>query len=98
MLVFAAVAERLFAADPDFGNGLGESFITLFALSTSVNNPSCWMGLYGENKANAVFFILFLLMTRFYVHSVVLGLILNVYNATLKHTMTILEAERQVRS
>jgi hypothetical protein len=96
ILFFAAVAKVLFAEDPDFGNGLGESFITLFALSTSVNNPSCWMGRYLENKVNAVFFVLFLLMTRFYVHSVVLGLILYNYKSTLKHSMAILEAERKV--
>eukprot|EP00520_Triparma_pacifica_P006908 CAMPEP_0118638066 /NCGR_PEP_ID=MMETSP0785-20121206/3484_1 /TAXON_ID=91992 /ORGANISM="Bolidomonas pacifica, Strain CCMP 1866" /LENGTH=441 /DNA_ID=CAMNT_0006529287 /DNA_START=471 /DNA_END=1792 /DNA_ORIENTATION=+ len=95
ILLFSLIAESLFAADANFGKGLGESFITLFALSTSVNNPSCWMSLYASNKANAIFFVIFLLLTRFYVHSVVLGVIVRAYTATLRNIMTVLEAERK---
>ena len=94
ILCFSILAETAFSSDSHFGNGVGESFITLFALSTSVNNPACWMELYNDSRVNAAFFVAFLILTRFYVHSVVLGVILHHYTLTLKFMMDAQEGER----
>jgi len=65
ILLFSLVASSLFSHNANFYS-VSRSFVTLFALSTSVNNPACWMELYKESQWNALFFIVFLLSTLFY--------------------------------
>ena len=79
--IFSAAGHLLYVGlDPGFDTSF-HSFITMFALSTSVNNPSCWMGLYFRSGWNALFFITFLLLSLFLVHCLVLGLVVKAYSS-----------------
>lgn len=78
IFAYASCATALYSRDRQFAS-LGASFATLFELATSVNNPSCWMPLYRENKANAFFFVSFLLTSFFLVKNVLIAVSLNLY-------------------
>ena len=49
------------------------------SVSTTVVNPSIWMPTYNESPWNAAFFVLFNVVTIFYVHSLVLSVVFQVF-------------------
>ena len=79
VLVYAVCATYLYSRDSQFSD-VSTSWVTLFTLSTSVNNPSCWMPLYKESKSSALFFISFLLVTFFAVKNLVIAVSVNLYH------------------
>ncbi|GMH82370.1 hypothetical protein TrVE_jg6668 [Triparma verrucosa] len=84
-LIFCfSLAAVLLYSDDEYFKDLSHSFVTLFALSTTVNNPSSWIALYKRSPFNSLFFITFLTCSLFYVHSIVLGLVLNEYSKGFK--------------
>ena len=78
ILMFAAVACRMFADFEGFGN-LEEAWLSLFELATTVVNPSIWMPMYKESKYSALFFVTFIMITVFYLHSLVLSVVFQTY-------------------
>jgi hypothetical protein len=78
ILMFAAVGCRLFAGYEQFEN-LSTAWISLFELSTTVVNPSIWMPMYRDYRASAVFFIFFVVVCVFYLHSLVLSVVFSTY-------------------
>ncbi len=84
--LFSLLAYSMFAHDKNFTT-IFHSFVTLFALSTSVNNPACWMPLYAESRINAVFFIFFLLFSFFYTQKLVLAVVMDGFNANFRRVV-----------
>lgn len=79
ILMFAAVAVRLFQhISPEF-ESLSGSWLSLFELSTTVVNPSLWMPMYEHSHSSAGFFILFVVVSTFYLHSLVLSVVFQTY-------------------
>ena len=78
ILMFAAVACRLFQDYEGF-ESLYVAWISLFELSTTVVNPSLWMPMYHDSKLSSIFFVLFIVVNVFYVHSLVLSVVFQTY-------------------
>lgn len=78
ILMFAAVACRLFPQYEAF-HKLHTAWLSLFELSTTVNNLSLWMPMYANNHTSAIFFIVFVVITVFYLHSLVLSVVFQSY-------------------
>ena len=78
ILMFAAVACRLFHQFNEFRD-LVSSWLSLFELSTTVVNPSIWMPIYQHSPCAAAFFVVFIVTFVFYLHSLVLSVVLSTY-------------------
>jgi len=78
ILMFAAVACRLFHNFASFAT-LELAWLSLFELSTTVVNPSIWMPIYQVNKLSALFFVIFIVTSVFYLHSLVLSVVFQTY-------------------
>mmetsp|Transcript_7744 Transcript_7744/g.21572 ORF Transcript_7744/g.21572 Transcript_7744/m.21572 type:complete len:1190 (+) Transcript_7744:283-3852(+) len=78
ILMFAAVASHIFREYATFGD-LSTSWLSLFELSTTVVNPSIWMPIYEESRFSAIFFIIFIVIAVFYLHSLVLSVVFSTY-------------------
>ncbi|KAG7368073.1 ion transport protein [Nitzschia inconspicua] len=98
ILTFAAVACRLFSNDENFQT-LGRSWLSLFALSTTVVNPSIWMPAYNDSRWNAIFFVTFIVVGVFYLHSLVLSVVFQVFikSATEVHRRSVSDKEQSLR-
>ncbi|GMI54852.1 hypothetical protein TeGR_g11453, partial [Tetraparma gracilis] len=95
IFLFSCGANQLFGGiDEHFGT-LFHSFLTMFALSTSVNNPSCWIRLYNSSKWNALFFVCFLLLTYFFIQKIYIAVILEQYNKMAAERLELHRAQRQ---
>eukprot|EP00536_Pseudo-nitzschia_multiseries_P010321 jgi/Psemu1/202884/e_gw1.309.2.1 len=79
ILIFASVAYRMFGNDFDDFADLQTSWLSLFQLSTTVNNPSLWMPIYAAAPSNSIFFVIFIVMCVFYYHSLVLSVVFQTY-------------------
>ena len=53
-------------------------------MSTTVVNPSIWMPTYNESPWNAVFFVIFIVVSIFYLHSLVLSVVFQVFIQSAK--------------
>ena len=49
------------------------------AVSTTVVNPSIWLPTYSESPWNAIFFVVFIVVSVFYLHSLVLSVVFQVF-------------------
>ena len=78
ILMFAAVACRLFHEFENFRD-LYKAWISLYELSTTVVNPSIWMPAYEASQFSAIFFVLFIVTSVFYMHSLVLSVVFQTY-------------------
>lgn len=58
-----------------------ESLLTVlpFEVSTTVVNPSLWMPMYNDSRRNAIFFVFFIIVGFFYLHSLVLSVVFSTY-------------------
>ncbi|CAB9517978.1 Two pore calcium channel protein [Seminavis robusta] len=79
ILSFAAVAVRLFGSDFESFRHLSVAWLSLFKLSTTVVNPSIWMPMYQSTRWSAIYFVLFIIVTLFYMHSLVLSVVFQTY-------------------
>lgn len=68
ILSFATVACQLYTKYDSF-HDLSTAFLSLFQLSTTVVNPSLWMPMYAQHRTAAFFFVLFVVTSVFYLHS-----------------------------
>ena len=84
---FSAIGHELYGSIDAGFSSFFHSFVTMFALSTSVNNPSSWLALYKQNRLNSLFFIAFLILSLFYVHCLVLGLVVKAYSMKRKDAL-----------
>jgi hypothetical protein len=94
IFLFSYVASIMYSTADEHFASLFHSFITMFALSTSVNNPACWMALYYKNPYNAIFFVVFLMSTFFFVQKIVLAVILQQYDEMAREMSEIDKAQR----
>jgi len=78
ILMFAAVGVRLFNYSQEFET-LSRSWLSLFELSTTVVNPSLWMPMYQASHYSACFFVFFVVVSTFYLHSLVLSVVFQTY-------------------
>ena len=78
ILMFAAVACRLFREFNNFVD-LSTAWLSLFELSTTVVNPSIWMPIYQNSPYAAIFFMSFIVISVFYLHSLVLSVVFSTY-------------------
>jgi len=79
ILAFAAVACRMFGEQFDSFDTLQNSWLNLFKLSTTVNNPSLWMPIYATTPSYSIFFVTFIIFSLFYYHSLVLSVVFQTY-------------------
>ena len=72
---------------------------TLLKVSTTVVNPSLWMPMYEASRANAIFFIFFIIVSVFYLHSLVLSVVFQTYihAATEIHSRSVMDREEAIR-
>lgn len=98
ILSFAAVAAHLYTEFDSFRN-LSTSWLSLFQLSTTVVNPSMWMPMYKEDRKSAFFFIIYVITTTFYSHSLVLSVVFQTYMqaSTKIHDCSITDREDAIR-
>lgn len=98
ILMFAAVGCRLFAEDESFRN-LSAAWLALFKQSTTVSNPSVWMQIYADNKWSAVFFVTFIVISIFYMHSLVLSVVFSTFlkAASKVHERTRMNREKTIQ-
>lgn len=78
ILMFASVACRMFSDYEGF-ESLGQAWLSLFELATTVVNPSIWMPIYRDSRFSALFFVAFIVVTAFYLHSLVLSVVFQTY-------------------
>jgi Ion transport protein len=78
ILMFATAACRLFHQYESF-HSLGAAWVSLFELATTVVNPSIWMPVYNDSRISALFFIFFVVVTVFYLHSLVLSVVFQTF-------------------
>jgi len=79
IFTFGAVAVQLFGDFESF-RGLPISFLSMFQLSTTVVNPSLWMPVYARvGRKASIFFVIFLITSVFYLHSLVLSVVFQSY-------------------
>jgi hypothetical protein len=99
ILFFAAVAVRLYGHTHEGFADLSTSWFSLFELATTVTNPSLWMPLYNDSKTAAIFFVPFVVVTTFYLHSLVLSVVFSTYiqAATAIHARSTLDREDSVQ-
>jgi len=83
ILSFATMACHLYFEFHPFRN-LSSSFLSLFELSTTTVTPSLWFPVYSQYKHSAFFFILFLIICVFYMHSLVLSVVFQTYIQAMK--------------
>lgn len=97
ILSFAAVACRLFTDFEHFEH-LSAAWLSLFELATTVVNPSIWMPMYQKTHWSAIFFILFIVVIVFYMHSLVLSVVFQTYQqATLEiHERSVTDRENAI--
>lgn len=95
LLLFAAVASRLFQEHDDFEN-LGVALLSLFELSTSAGNPAIWLPLYEESHFSALFFITFIVISVFFMHSLILSVVFHTYLSASKETRKRAAARREI--
>jgi len=80
IFTFGCVAVQLFGDDFDSFEGLPTSFLSMFQLSTTVVNPSLWMPVVAEyGRSSSIFFVIFLITSVFYLHSLVLSVVFQSY-------------------
>jgi hypothetical protein len=69
ILSFAAMACHLYF-DFDSFRDLPTSFLSLFEMQTTAATPSLWIPVYAKDRSSAIFFISFLIICVFFVHSI----------------------------
>lgn len=83
ILIFAAFAQGMFGNRFDEFMDLQTSWLSLFKLSTTVNNPSLWMPIYAAVPSHSIFFVVFIVTCVFYYHSLVLSVVFQTYIQTV---------------
>lgn len=78
LLTFAAMACHLYF-DFDAFRDLPTSFLSLFEMQTTAATPGLWIAVYNQYPSSAVFFVSFLVICVFYVHSIVLSVVFQTY-------------------
>jgi len=78
ILSFAAVACHLYSSFSAFAD-LPHSFRSLFELSTTAVTPSLWIPVYNEQRSAVLFFVPFIIICVFYMHSLVLSVVFQTY-------------------
>jgi len=70
-----------------------------FSVSTTVVNPSLWMPLYSKDPINAVFFVIFIVVCVFYLHSLILSVVFQIFiqAATEVHERSSADKENSIR-
>ena len=68
-------------------------------VSTTVVNPSLWMSTYSNGRANAIFFVFFIIVCVFYLHSLILSVVFQVFiqAATEVHHRSAVDKEDCIR-
>ena len=68
-------------------------------VSTTVVNPSLWMPMYEVSPSNSIFFIFFIIVSVFYLHSLVLSVVFQTYihAATEIHERSVADREEAIR-
>jgi len=79
IFIFAAFANGMFGRNFDAFTDLKTSWLSLFELSTTVNNPSLWMPIYATTPSHSIFFVVFIITCVFYYHSLVLSVVFQTY-------------------
>lgn len=99
ILIFAAFAQGLFGHRFDAFLTLPESWLSLFKLSTTVNNPSLWMPIYAVSPSYSIFFVVFLITCLFYYHSLVLSVVFQTYIQAVTdiHARTVSDRDDAIR-
>ena len=81
--------------------GLSHNFFknAYTVVSTTVVNPSIWMPAYNESPWNAVFFVIFIVVSIFYLHSLVLSVVFQVFiqSATEVHRQSATDKENSLK-
>ena len=69
------------------------------AVSTTVVNPGVWMPAYSQSRYNAIFFVTFIVVGVFYLHSLVLSVVFQVFiqSATEVHRRSVSDKEKSLR-
>ena len=67
-------------------------------VSTAVVNPSLWMPMYSKAPVNALFFVFFMVVCVFYLHSLTLSVVFQVFiqAATEVHNRSVLDKEKSL--
>ena len=78
--------------------GLTYIFV-LQIVSTTVVNPSLWMPMYEVSRVNAIFFVFYIVVSVFYLHSLVLSVVFQTYilAATEIHERSVMDREEAIR-
>ena len=68
-------------------------------VSTTVVNPSLWMPMYEVSQSNAAFFVFFIVVSVFYLHSLVLSVVFQTYihAASEIHQRSVMDREEAIR-
>lgn len=74
-------------------------YIFLYKVSTTVVNPSLWMPVYSKDPINAVFFVIFIIVCVFYLHSLILSVVFQIFvqAATEVHERSCVDREDAMR-
>lgn len=83
LLSFAAMACHLYFCFESYRD-LPTSFLSLFEIQTTAATPGLWIPVYDQDRSSAIFFVLFLIICVFFVHSVVLSVVFQTYIHSMK--------------
>ena len=73
--------------------------LAMVVVSTTVVNPGLWMPQYEESRANAFFFVFFIVTSVFYLHSLILSVVFQAFiqAATNVHHRSASNREEAIR-
>ncbi|GAX18682.1 hypothetical protein FisN_10Hh105 [Fistulifera solaris] len=94
-LLFAAIATRLFNKHDGYEH-LGASLLSLFELSSSAGNPGVWLPFYEQSQFSAVFFVSFIVISVFFMQSLILSVVFHAYMRAAKEMRQKSAAQREV--
>jgi hypothetical protein len=69
LLSFASMACHLYFRFDSYRD-LPTSFLSLFEIQTTAATPGLWISVYEKDRSSAIFFVLFLIICVFFVHSI----------------------------
>jgi len=83
LLSFASMACHLYFKFDSYRD-LPTAFLSLFEIQTTAATPGLWIPVYDKDRSSAIFFVLFLIICVFFVHSVVLSVVFQTYIHSMK--------------
>ncbi|XP_064619525.1 two pore calcium channel protein 1-like [Lineus longissimus] len=89
MLIFSILGFYIFSRVPGdtYFSTIQDSFVSLFVLVTTANYPDVMMPAYANNKASAIFFVVYLSVELYFLMNLLLAVVYDIFTRTEKNKL-----------